>query len=324
MERLFCKGYTWGAFSKSGAYQTEDAKRSMKRLHSNGPDWICIPVNAYQESYQSTMVHPVYGRTQTDEDVRFAIRYAKQLGMKVFLKPMVDCLDDVWRARIRFPSDSTSKRDYLGEWFASYTQFLLHYAKIAAAEGCEMLCTGCEMDGMDRYAERCVTMIEQVRQVYHGLLMHNINHGDEFKYSWLSAVDIIGISAYYRLTDGVDTSAAQMKASWEQVRETLRKMTAYYQRPLMFAEIGMRNEQGCSAYPYDFHDRYNLPTDEREQADFYETAMETFWDEPWFSGFFWWDWKAKLTPDDQIHENRDFTCYGKEAELVLRRWYTEK
>lgn len=321
MDRLFCKGYTWGFFAKSGEFQTEAAMRSMERLHSNGLDWICIPVNAFQETYMSTMVHPVYGLTQTDSDIVFAVNYAKKLGMKVCLKPMVNSMDGVWRAHIHFPEES--RIDYNDRWFRSYNAFMLHYAQIAEQTGCEMLCTGCEMDGMDVNTQRCIDMIAKVREVYHGLIMHNINHGDEFKYPWLNHVDIIGISAYYRLTDGVDVSIDRMLESWSAVRERLIRAHEMFQKPIMFAEIGIRNEHGCSKYPYDFKDRLDVPLDEDEQADFYESAMRTFWDEEWFGGFFWWDWKAKLTPDDKIHENRDFTVYGKKAESVLKRWYTK-
>lgn len=321
MDRLFCKGYTWGFFAKSGEYQTQAAMRSMERLHSNGTDWICITVNAFQETYMSTMVHPVYGLTQTDSDVAFAVNYAKKLGMKVCLKPMVNSMDGVWRAHIHFPEES--RVDYNERWFASYNAFMLHYAEIAEQTGCEMLCTGCEMDGMDVNTDRCIDMISRVREVYHGLIMHNINHGDEFKYPWLTHVDIIGISAYYRLTDGVDVSIDRMLESWGRIRERLIKAHRMFGKPIMFAEIGVRNEHGCTKYPYDFKNRPDVPPDEDEQADFYESAMRTFWDEEWFGGFFWWDWKAKLTPDDKIHENRDFTVYGKKAENVLKKWYTK-
>lgn len=321
MDRLFCKGYTWGFFSGSGVYDTEEAMRSMERLHSNGLDWICIPVNVFQESYTSTLMHPVFGRTQTDREVIFAIEYAKKLGMKVCLKPMVDCLDGVWRARIHFPEEG--RINYNGIWFNNYTAFMLHYAKIAEETGCEMLCTGCEMDGMDVNTERCIELIGRVREVYHGLVMHNINHGDELKYPWLGAVDVIGISGYYRLTDGKDVSIDRMLESWERVKSRLIEAHEKYGKPVMFAEIGMRNEHGCSMYPYDFKDRPHVPLDEDEQADFYESALRSFGKEEWFSGFFWWDWKAKLTPDDKIHENRDFTIYGKKAEGVLKKYYTE-
>ena len=320
-ERLFCKGYTWGFFSGSGTYQTAEAEHSMERLASLGLDWICIPVNCFQETFYSLNIFSMFGRTQTDEDVIFAVRKAKSLGLKVCLKPMVDCLDRSWRARIDFPRENPM---YLERWFASYTRFMLHYAALAERLGCEMLCTGREMAGMDKNSKHCRQVIEEVRGVYSGLIMHNINHGDELRFDWLGAVDVIGISAYYPVTVPQDRSIEMMRKSWQYHFERVRKCHEKYGLPVMFAEIGVRNEQGCTGYPWDFRNRPELPADEREQADFYRTAMEISWEEPWFAGYFWWDWKAKLPPEDKAHENRDFTVYGKQAEQVLREFYTKK
>lgn len=319
---LFCKGYTWGFFSREGELLTDRAEQSMKRLASNGLDWICITVNGWQETFYSTTIFSLYGLTQTDAEIEHAVGMAKSLGLKVCLKPMVNCLDRSWRARIDFPTEEGC--DYWEKWFASYNRFMLYYAKMAEKLGCEMLCTGCEMAGMDKQASRCRDMIAKVREVYNGIVMHNINHGDEFRFSWLSDVDVIGISAYYPVTDAENKGIDTMRRRWAEVTERLEKCHEYYGRPIMFAEIGVRNEQGCTAYPWDFHDRPEKPIDEQEQSDFYESAMEATWDKSWFCGYFWWDWKAVLPPEDKAKADRDFTVYGKLAEKTLKKWYTEK
>lgn len=315
---FFCKGYTWGFYSGSGAYSTPQAERSMERLASDGLNWICIPVNCFQEAYHSLNIFAKFGRTQSDDEVRFAIRKAKKLGLKVCLKPMVDCLDGVWRARINFPPE---KQKMWETWFRNYTLFMCHYAAIAEQEGCEMLCTGCEMAGMDSQAARCVTMIEEVRKVYHGLIMHNVNHGDEMRFPWLTAVDVIGISAYYPCTTPADRSLTAMKAVWDAQVEKLEKVHEHYGKPVMFAEIGMRSISGCSQYPWEFRYDPGEKPDEQEQADFYEAAISSSFDKPWFRGYFWWDWKAIIPEEEKAHENHDFTCYGKKAEQVLKEWY---
>ncbi|SFC85539.1 glycoside hydrolase family 113 [Ruminococcus albus] len=319
---LFCKGYTWGFFSREGELFTDNAEQSMRRLASNGLDWICITVNGWQETFFSTTVFSFYGMTQTDAEIEHAVKLAKSLGLKVCLKPMVNCLDRSWRARIDFPTEDGC--DYWKKWFSSYNRFMLYYAKMAENLGCEMLCTGCEMAGMDKQSSYCRDMISRVRNVYHGIIMHNINHGDEFRFDWLSEVDVIGISGYYPVTDGENTGIEFMRNRWADVVLRLEKCHEKYSKPIMFAEIGVRSEQGCSAYPWDFHDRPEKPTDEQEQSDFYESAMEATWDKPWFCGYFWWDWKAVIPPEDKAKENRDFTVYGKLAEKTLKKWYTSK
>ena len=321
MEReLFCKGFTWGFFSRRGELLTEAAEASMKRLHANGLNWICIPVNAWQETFASTTVFSHYERTQTDAEIEHAVKLAKSLGMKVCLKPMVNCLDGAWRARIDFPTEECG---YWEKWFKSYTQFMLHYANMAEKLGCEMLCTGCEMFGMDKQTERCRKMIHDVRARYSGIIMHNINHGDELRFKWLSDVDVIGISAYYPVTTPEQSGIETMRESWKKVIARLEECHEKYGKPIMFAEVGVRNEHGCTMFPWEYHYRTEEPFDEQEQSDFYETAMEATWDIPWFCGYFWWDWKATLPSEEDAKLNRDFTVYGKLAEQTLRKWYTK-
>lgn len=321
MDRLFCKGYTWGWCSKSGDFQKKAAENSMKRLASNGLDWICIAISAFQETFSSTTIFPLYGFTQTDEDIIHAVKMAKSMGLKVCLKPVVNCLDRAWRARINFPAEN---QEYWKKWFESYNRFMLHYAEIAERTDCEMLCTGCEMAGMDSQDKYCLEMLEKVRKKYHGIVMHNVNHGDEMKFPWLKNVDVIGISAYYSVSAPDDKSLDYMKKAWLSKAEILEQTHKYYNKPVMFAEIGVRNESGCTMYPYDFIHRPEIPLDEEEQANFYESAMWATWDKPWFAGYFWWDWKAILPPESKAHQNRDFTIYGKKAETVLKKWYTQK
>ncbi|MCR5141274.1 MAG: hypothetical protein K6C68_01905 [Ruminococcus sp.] len=320
MERLFCKGYTWGFFSGSGVFGTPEAERSMELLAKNGLDWICIPVNCFQETFHSTVIFSMFGHTQTDADIEAAVVKAKSLGLKVCLKPMVDCLDGSWRARINFPPEQPR---YWDSWFKSYNSFMQHYASLAERLGCEMLCTGCEMFGMDSQDKHCREMIAKVREVYSGIIMHNVNHGDELRFPWLEDVDVIGISAYYPCTTPDDNSLTQMNSVWAGIAEKLADVHEHYGKPVMFAEIGLRSVHGCAQYPWEYHYDPQEQPDEQEQADFYEAAMASTFDIPWFAGYFWWDWKAKLPPADKAKDNRDFTCYGKKAEQVLRKWYAK-
>lgn len=315
------KGFTWGFFAGEGGFKTDEACASMDRLISDGINWICITVNCFQESFSSLTIFPMFGRTQTDEEILLAIKRAKDQGIKVCLKPMVDCLDRAWRARIHFPEQNPY---YWDRWFESYTRFMLHYARLAESAGVDMLCTGCEMAGMDSQADRCVTMVSKVREVFSGLIMHNINHGDELRFPWLSAVDVVGISAYYPVTDGINISREVMLENWNKRKEKLIACHELYKKPIMFAEIGMMSEHGFSKKPWEFVHDEGAAFDEEEQAMFYDTCMEAMWDEDWFAGFFWWDWKPKLPPIERMKEIRDFNIYGKKAEEVLKKWYLNK
>jgi hypothetical protein len=49
--------------------------------------------------------------------------------------------------------------------------------------------------------------------------------------------------------------------------------------------------------------------------------LRTFFDEPWFAGFFWWDWSTKIYKATDAKTNKGFNIHGKKAEKVLKKWY---
>lgn len=318
MNRLFCKGFTWGFMARTGEFQTKEAEQSMERLAADGCDWICIPVNCWQEHYYSRHIFSLFGRTQSDADIRTAVEKAHSLGMKVCFKPMIDCLDSAWRAHIDFPEQIPEAWD---EWFSSFDDFILYYSDMAEALSCEMLCFACEMNGMYRQGGHCRETVKKIREVYHGPLMIDLNHGDEFEPDWLDCVDILGISAYYPVTDGNNCSYETQAEGWKPWVDHITRLHEKWDKPVLFAEVGVRSERGCTADPANFDYKYDEPVDEKEQADFYRTCMEATKDLPFFSGYFWWDWKAVLPPLETMHEDLDFAIYGKEAEKVLKEAY---
>ena len=87
-----------------------------------------------------------------------------------------------------------------------------------------------------------------------------------------------------------------MIKNWKKAKDHLEELYKKYEKPIVFAEIGCRSARGCATMPWDFS-HTELPFDEEEQARFYSSVMKVFWDEPWFSGFFWWDWSTKLYPN---------------------------
>ena len=319
---MFIKGFTYGFDGRRGAYQTEEALESMKKLSETGCEWTALAFTIMQDTYSSTQIRPDYRYTVTDKDIITAVERFHKLGVKVCMKPIVNCADGVWRAHISFPeSDFANRIDYWKEWFSSYTAFLCHYAEIAEETGCEMFCVGCEMLGTEQKEEYWRRTIECVRQVYHGPLVYNTNHGSEMNVKWWDALDYIGTSAYYKVAKCPGDSLENMTSEWKKHCDNLEKVSAENGgKQIIFMEIGCRSAKGCAMMPYDFNHK-EFPYDEDEQANFYESCIQTFWDKKWFGGFFWWDWYTKLPAAS--HET-GFSIFGKKAEKVIRDWYSRE
>mgnify|MGYP001222984761 CR=1 FL=1 len=320
MDSLFVKGMTWGWNSRRGDYRTPEAADSLRKLREAGNEWVCLAFAVTQDHFYSTAIKFDYAHTVTDRDLECAVREARKLGLKICLKPTVNSRDGLWRAHIGFPHGEEEAEPYWEAWFKSYTAFLLHYAELAAEWGCEMFCVGCEMSGTEAQEARWREAVAAVRRVYPGLVVYNANHGREDRVPWWDAVDVIGTSAYYPVGRGGDGSEESMVRNWLPVRDRLKRLHERYDRPVLFMEIGCRSAEGCSAMPWDFKHR-DLPARQEEQAAFYRSALRVFWHEPWFAGFFWWDWSVKLYDAGEAALDRGFDIYGKEAERVLRIWY---
>jgi len=308
---------TYGWNSTRGDYQTEAALDSLKKLRETGSEWIALAFSTLQDSYYSTFIPFDYGYTMTDKDIKFAIIEAKSLGLKVCLKPTVNSRDHIWRARIGFPDEATDKWD---QWFNSYTNFLIHYAEIAEDLRCEMFCIGCEMVATEHQIKHWEQVIKEVRKVYSGPIIYNANHGSEENVQWFDKVDIIGTSAYYPVSSKPNESEETMIKNWLPVKEKMINLHKRFQKPVLFMEIGCRSASGCASMPWDF-EHTDLPFNEDEQANFYSSVLKVFWDEPWFAGFFWWDWSTELYTLEQAKENKGFDIYDKKAEEVVKKWY---
>ena len=320
----FVKGYTWGWTGKRGHYEGPRAAESMKHLAETGAEWVTIAFAAEMQTRSTPEI--LYGKANdrlvTDDEIRRAISLARENKLKVILKPTVNCRDGTWRAQIGFNTpDGKPDLEAWARWWTSYERFLLHYAAIAAQGRCEMLCVGCEMISTERFEAEWRRTLAKVRRVYKGPLIYNCNHGRE-EIAWWDAVDMIGVSAYYPVGTDDDSSVEAMMTSWQPLKEKLRKLSTKVRRPVMFIEIGVRSARGCYRMPWDWTHK-DLPYDGREQARYYEAALRSFWDEPWFAGYSWWDWPARLHKKDQAESHRGFCVYGKPAERVLRTWYAK-
>ena len=317
------KGFTYGYNGRKGQYRTEEGIYSQDRLFETGINYMCLAFAINQKTYASTELLYDYRNNVSEKDLAFVIHRAHEKGIRVCLKPMVNCEDGVWRAMIDFPDETMMGEDkYWNAWFESYSAYLLHYAEFAEDHHCEMLCIGCEMLGTERKEEHWRTLISKVRKVYGGFLVYNTNHGKEKGVTWFDALDFIGTSAYYPVAKGNHYNVETMREEWRKVADHLEKVSKEFQKPILFMEIGCRSAHGCAKIPWDFvHKEY--PYDEDEQADFYESCLMELSQRDWFSGVFWWDWSTFIYhTSEEALKDKGFNIHLKKAEEVIKRWYT--
>ena len=206
------------------------------------------------------------------------------------------------------------------EWFASYREFVLHYAEIAEQAGAVGLSVGTELRQTVHREAQWRETISLTRARFGGWLTYAANWDDFDQVPWWDAVDYIGVQAYFELGDAptdLSTQRQQLTDAWIPIRDRLHAVSGRFDRKIFFTEVGYKSHEGATVKPW----RWELEgeSDPVLQAHAYEAAFRSFWHQPWFAGFYWWKWHpaAGLRSD----RSRDFTPQGKPAESVLRHWY---
>ncbi len=313
-------GITFTSGWSSEAFRGPGAVEAMTNLADTGAGWVAIVINWFQGRIAATDIRPLKNMTPPDEDVVAMIRLAHELGLKVMLKPHLDLVRTWWnRPRIGTAwGGDPAARD---AWFASYEAFINHYAEIAEAEGVEQFAVGTELAGTTGQTERWREVVRGVRDRFSGTLTYAaLFTGEESAIGWWDAVDLIGVDAYWQMTDGNDPTLDELKDAWTPVLQQMAELSERWDgKPVLFTEIGYQSLDGGNQNLWAPWMQEGRPVDLQEQADCYLAAFESVWDEAWFAGMYWWDWSA----DPKAGGSRDggWTPFRKPAEGVLRSWY---
>ncbi len=298
----------------SGQYSHPDADLALANLADTGANWISLIVTQYQDNISSTVIYSTTA-TPTDADLVHVITQAHNLGLKVMLKPHVDLASDPahWRGQI---GQGFTEAEW-NAWFTSYQDFINHYAQLAQTYGADQFSVGTELSASQSRATNWRAVITGVRNHYNGPLTYAANHGDETNVTWWDAVDYIGVDAYYPLTSKDDPTVAELKTAWQPYVSTLEALASTWNKSIIFTEIGYRSQDGANQHPWDW--QIDGTVDLQEQADTYQAAFESVFNQSWFAGMYWWVWETDPFQGGPCDDG--YTPYDKPAEHVLRSWY---
>lgn len=294
-----------------GEYGSEDALRALAEIQGLHANWVALAPTGYQD-HAADARGPCHDpqRTPGFDELRRLIAQAHERGLKVLLKPHVDCLDGAWRGGIGRGMPAGARET----WFRAYRVWLLGYVRLAAETGVEAFCVGTELAAVSwRLAEWRAT-IAAVRAEYGGTLTYAANWSGEEHVAFWDALDWIGVDAYYPVGGGPEPpSVEDLRRGWAPALRALDGLARRWRRPVVLTEVGYRSAAGAWREPWTWGD--GAPPDPDVQGRLYEAAALALRDLPWLEGVFVWAWDVRPSggPGDA-----GFTPRGKPAERVLR------
>ncbi|WP_124981821.1 glycoside hydrolase family 113 [Nonlabens xiamenensis] len=287
------------------------------------------PLNAYHANYAAIVPYAwmrsldnpevIYSVDQgwwgeKPEGVRKTIELMHEQHIEVMLKPQI------WIGRGSYTGDIQLKDE--ASWQVlekSYTDYILRFAKIAEEKNVGMFCIGTELDSFTRERPQFwLELISQIRAVYSGKLTYAGNWDSYKKIDFWSALDYIGVDAYFPISSEKTPEVDTVNQHWSKWKKELRSLSRKHNKKILFAEYGYISADYAGQEPWK-NAGEDRAVNEQAQQILLEGLYNNIWDEEWFAGGFLWKHHAEKSRR-RGYEKR-FTVQNKLAQSTVSAAY---
>ncbi|MCA9614068.1 MAG: hypothetical protein KC586_15035, partial [Myxococcales bacterium] len=296
-------------------YGTAYSEALLDHLAEMGVTWVSLTPFGRLWSLQSTEIRMDFEAPYESNRVavRRMIEQARERGIRVLLIPHLWIDTTGWRGEI----DPGTPEGWAA-YQSSYKEFLLRWARDAAAAGADALSIGVECKSWSgRFPRYWTELIRDVRAVFPGLLTYSANWDEAENVLFWDQLDFVGINAFYPLASEDDATDATYAERAAALVPSLRELAEVLQMPILFVEVGYTTRANAAVQPWLWPDGMEgVVIDEREQARALAASFDAFLPEDFFAGFFVWRYYARL--DDVSQEAFwGFSTHAKMAEPML-------
>jgi hypothetical protein len=298
--------------------------------HTDGREWGWDVIAPTMEQIRAVgagwvQTHP-YAGIRADGSVRFRppdpgsppphivrpIREAHRLGLQILIKPHLAYWGSPfgWRGEIEFDDDEAWSR-----FFDGYEEWIVGLAR--ASRDADAFVVGTELDRTLAHEQRWRRIIARVREVTDAPLTYAANWSDYRNVPFWDALDVVGIQAYFPLTDEPSPGDDVLRAGWSRLMGELREYAASQHRKVVFTELGYNRSLQAAARPWDA--RVDGPEAEAFQARCLRIALQAIEREPVVVGSFLWKWFPDPHP-----VGRNFQLATPRLKRVIREVWSEE
>jgi hypothetical protein len=241
------------------------------------------------------------------------IREAQALGLKILVKPHLAYWGTRfnWRGDIHFDTEESYQL-----FFNSYETWITQMA--ATCKNADAFVVGTELDQTLSHEKEWRRIIASIRKVTDVPLTYAANWDTYQKVNFWDDLDVIGIQAYFPITEEPCDDHDQLRAGWERVMEELRTFGDTTNRRVVFTELGYNHTTKAAVRPWDYATEKGIEAEATQEACM-RVALEAIEAEPVVVGSFLWKWfpSKRSTP-------RDFNMRSPRILQVLREtWPVE-
>jgi hypothetical protein len=286
-------------------------RQELNRLATLGANSVGLVFPIYQTTAQSADVHADPTKTPSPDRIALFIRQAHERGFTVLLRPLLDehslALDGQWRGTIQPKS--------VDGWFQAYQALILDYARLAQREHVDAFGVGSELNSLEAESERWLRLISQVRQIYSGLVTYSSTSGNGYPAGFASALDFLGIDAYYPMGVQAGTTVQDLELAWRPWTAVIEQIKAASGKPVAITEIGTPSRAGSYLTPWTLQP--GAPLDLEAQSRYYQASCDVL--AGVVPALYWW--YATLDPSLTPLRDTGYNPTGKPAEREITKCF---
>jgi len=255
---------------------------------------------------------------ETVDGTKQYVEALHEKNIKIMLKPQIW----VWRGEFTGYIEMNNEADWK-TLENTYSKFILEYAMLANQLNIDIFCIGTELERfITNRTPFWMSLIQKIKAIYKGKLTYAANW-DEFKRTpFWSALDYIGVDAYFPVSESKTPTVEECLKGWEAHKPIIKSTSVKVGKPVLFTEFGYRSVDYAGKEPWK-SDRDMNQVNLEAQTNTTKAIFETFWKEDWFAGGFLWKW---FINHDKVGgpDNPMFTPQNKPAEALVRKHYKTK
>ncbi len=168
-------------------------------------------------------------------------------------------------------------------------------------------------------------LISKIRKDFPDLKLTYAANWDEYKHvSFWEDLDYIGINPYFPLVNKKTPTVAEVERAFAPIKQDIQALSCTYKKPVLFTEYGFRSADYGLWNPWELGSIRLTQTPNFEvQNNGYNAFYNTFWEEPWVAGGFFWEWRAISNGEVNNPNNNGWEVNDKPIEKIVKSRYTD-
>ncbi|HHI79553.1 MAG TPA: hypothetical protein ENK02_06200 [Planctomycetes bacterium] len=285
---------------------------TLKKILETGAEWIALhPYARIHEDGRVTWRRRKNGGTPSYWSKPIAL--AHKAGLKILIKPHIAYWGTrfAWRGEIAFKTEAEWER-----FFQGYRDWILALAE--ASRDADGFVVGTELDKTLGREKEWRALIAEVRKRTKAPLTYAANWTDYERVPFWDALDVVGIQAYFPLTEARRPDDRELDRAWEERMKKLRAFAKKTNRNIVFTEIGYNRSHKAAREPWTY--RTDGADAKPLQRRCLGAALRAIEREPCVLGAFLWKWFPEPYP-----VGRNFQLATKEIRALIRKhWRPEE